>query len=384
VKIADFGLAKLRLPAQGDANLTGTQQVMGTPHYMAPEQWERPLAVDHRADIYSLGVVFYELLTGELPLGHFAPPSRKVRVDVRLDEVVLRALEKEPERRYQHAVEVKTDLDTIADHPGPSPVPDGQEVGPARAASTERPRRLRERALPGSIRRAMTLWMILAGVVYALASAIVPWAIIETYHMRFIDTDTYEFRPKSRSFEKLVLKVSFTTYRQGEATYHVQAGALPVALTLWTAAGPSRTITVELPGLQASYPTAPGSRRILVLDLEELLEFMQVEAKLDRKDPGVQAEAKEIVSLLKRYARIGPSSRVEFEETTRDRLTSFSGGGTMGMTESPNPPLQVLVLVLVLLALAYVVVAVGIRRWAFRRGREILDAQAKLMSLPDS
>jgi eukaryotic-like serine/threonine-protein kinase len=81
---------------------------------MAPEQVERPQTVDHRADIYSLGVVFYEMLTGELPLGNFQPPSRKVQVDVRLDEVVLHALEKEPGRRYQHASEVKTDLDAIA------------------------------------------------------------------------------------------------------------------------------------------------------------------------------------------------------------------------------------------------------------------------------
>jgi hypothetical protein len=87
---------------------------MGTPHYMAPEQVEHPQKVDHRADIYSLGVVFYEMLTGELPIGLFAPPSKKVQVDVRLDEIVLHTLEKEPKRRYQHASEIKTDVETIA------------------------------------------------------------------------------------------------------------------------------------------------------------------------------------------------------------------------------------------------------------------------------
>src|SRR5438045_1437214 len=86
---------------------------MGTPHYIAPEQVERPQTVDHRADIYSLGVVFYEMLTGELPIGRFAPPSQKVHIDVRLDDVVLRTLEKEPEKRYQHVSEVKTEVDSI-------------------------------------------------------------------------------------------------------------------------------------------------------------------------------------------------------------------------------------------------------------------------------
>jgi predicted Ser/Thr protein kinase/outer membrane lipoprotein-sorting protein len=113
VKIADFGLAKLLGRAATDVSLTGTQQVMGTLRYMAPEQLEGSKAVDHRADIYSLGVVFYELLTGELPIGRFAAPSKKVQIDVRLDEVVLRALEKEPEQRYQHAGEVKTDVENI-------------------------------------------------------------------------------------------------------------------------------------------------------------------------------------------------------------------------------------------------------------------------------
>jgi hypothetical protein len=119
VKIADFGLAKILGQDLQDLRLTGEGQVMGTPHYMAPEQVEKPQAVDHRADIYSLGVVFYELLTGELPLGRFPPPSRKVQIDVRLDDVVLHALEKEPERRYQHAGEVKTDVETIAGSPAP-------------------------------------------------------------------------------------------------------------------------------------------------------------------------------------------------------------------------------------------------------------------------
>lgn len=119
VKIADFGLAKIAVPDPAAARLTAEGQVMGTPHYMAPEQVERPLTVDHRADIYALGVVFYEMLTGELPLGKFAPPSRKVQVDVRLDEIVLRALENDPERRYQQASEVKVRVANLAGDPPP-------------------------------------------------------------------------------------------------------------------------------------------------------------------------------------------------------------------------------------------------------------------------
>ena len=128
VKIADFGIAKI-LGVESELDLTGTQGAIGTPHYMAPEQMEKPTTVDHRADIFSLGVVFYEMLTGELPLGKFAPPSsRKVEVDVRLDEVVLRALEKDPELRYQHASQVKTAVDTIAGSAAPPPAASGEAM----------------------------------------------------------------------------------------------------------------------------------------------------------------------------------------------------------------------------------------------------------------
>ena len=112
--IADFGLSRI-LGYEGPSTaLTDTHQIMGTLRYMAPEQLAGAGNVDHRADIYSLGVVFYELLTGELPIGRFELPSKKVSIDVRLDEVVLRTLEKEPQRRYQAASEIKSDMDSIA------------------------------------------------------------------------------------------------------------------------------------------------------------------------------------------------------------------------------------------------------------------------------
>jgi serine/threonine-protein kinase len=132
VKIADFGLSKLLGEDRPEATLTGTHQVMGTLRYMAPEQMKGTKAVDHRADIYSLGVVFYELLTGDVPMGRFDPPSHKVQIDVRLDEVVLRTLAEEPGKRYQRASEVKTDVEgisrTAAAAPPASPPPPRQSV----------------------------------------------------------------------------------------------------------------------------------------------------------------------------------------------------------------------------------------------------------------
>jgi serine/threonine protein kinase len=133
VKVADFGLAKIinneplsrpsdtlspsdgeRAGERGAPVLTDAGKVMGTPQYMSPEQIHAPGEVDHRADIYALGVVFYQMLTGELPDKKLEPPSKKVSIDVRLDEIVLRALEQKPELRYQQASVLKTQVETIA------------------------------------------------------------------------------------------------------------------------------------------------------------------------------------------------------------------------------------------------------------------------------
>jgi len=114
VKIADFGLARLVTQSPEEFTLTGAHQVMGTPRYMAPEQMTGSHDVDHRADIYSLGVVFYELLTGEIPMGRFDPPSKRVPIDNRLDEIVLRALAREPDRRFQSASELRWSVEAIS------------------------------------------------------------------------------------------------------------------------------------------------------------------------------------------------------------------------------------------------------------------------------
>lgn len=109
VKVADFGLAKLQVD-RGSTYGTRTRRVIGTPQYMAPEQLGSPETVDHRADIFAIGVVFYEMLTGQLPVGRFPTPSELGRADARLDEIVLRALESNRERRFQAASELRAAL----------------------------------------------------------------------------------------------------------------------------------------------------------------------------------------------------------------------------------------------------------------------------------
>ncbi|TWU66880.1 serine/threonine-protein kinase [Crateriforma conspicua] len=115
VRLVDFGLAKLTSQGERDATLTGTNQVIGTMHYMAPEQWERPGQVDHRADIYSLGVVFYELLTGQLPLGRFKLPSESGLNAIGLDDVVLKTLQRAPQDRYQSVGEMSEDVSRMSE-----------------------------------------------------------------------------------------------------------------------------------------------------------------------------------------------------------------------------------------------------------------------------
>jgi len=130
VKLVDFGIAKLSesesAPADSRAEartLTQVGAALGTPYYMAPEQRDTPSKVDHRADIYSLGVVFYELLTGELPVGVFVPPSERSTADPRVDAIVAQSLQKERERRQHSAAEMKTQVEAVSTSHGHGPPP---------------------------------------------------------------------------------------------------------------------------------------------------------------------------------------------------------------------------------------------------------------------
>ena len=120
VKIADFGLARMRDRGKDNVLLTGDQATLGTPFYMAPEQHHSPQEVDHRADIYSMGVMLYEMLTGRVPQGNFEQPSKLAGTSPHLDKVVLQAMESDPEKRFASIQEFREAIQSPKNATSPS------------------------------------------------------------------------------------------------------------------------------------------------------------------------------------------------------------------------------------------------------------------------
>lgn len=175
VKLVDFGLAKLR---DGLADLTRSLVGLGTAHYAAPEQTLQAKEADARADVYSLGVLCYELLTGELPLGRFDPPAQRAGLGKEFDDVILRAMERNPDRRQRDAGELRRDFDraasalqTVAEKLGdlasPTPAPEGAAAAAAQpesavavAAGDTGPRRWTTPAWYGMV--VCALWVVVS------------------------------------------------------------------------------------------------------------------------------------------------------------------------------------------------------------------------------
>jgi serine/threonine-protein kinase len=130
LKIMDFGIARVSEVerADSDASLTMAGTVMGTPDYMSPEQASGTPA-DFRSDIYSLGVVFFEMFTSQLPftgekimtviLGHIQKPPPHPRrlnpkIPLDLEAIILKCMEKSPKKRYQNVGEVQAALAAVS------------------------------------------------------------------------------------------------------------------------------------------------------------------------------------------------------------------------------------------------------------------------------
>jgi serine/threonine-protein kinase len=164
IKLLDFGIAKL--VAAGDRSTTQTGVVMGTPHYMSPEQCHGR-AVDHRTDIYAMGVLLYRLYTGRLPFDGQTftevitqqvmltpdPPSRHAVLPDALDRLIMRCLSKDPGERPQSARELGGELAAIFAAATPAIAPprpaspssttlssSAAELGPVAAPTAGRPR----------------------------------------------------------------------------------------------------------------------------------------------------------------------------------------------------------------------------------------------------
>ena len=146
--VTDFGIAKALTAAGGSSGVTATGVSIGTPTYMAPEQATGEAQVDHRADLYSLGAMGYEMLTGEPPfrgataqaliaaqLTRTAPPLTEARAAVppELAAAIHRCLEKRPADRFQRAEDLLAALDSVA-----TPTPTGVRTSATPAATAAR------------------------------------------------------------------------------------------------------------------------------------------------------------------------------------------------------------------------------------------------------
>jgi predicted Ser/Thr protein kinase len=163
VKMADFGLAK---PMDGIESgfRTQTGTGMGTPDYAAPEQFDPNGHIDHRADIYALGVMIYQMITGQLPRGAWKAPSERAPVAPQWDDIVSRAMQSDPSDRYQAASQIKTDVSSIV-------MGAKSDAGtPARKESTAagRSARITSESPPAKSRAPLIFGLVVGAVVIAL------------------------------------------------------------------------------------------------------------------------------------------------------------------------------------------------------------------------
>jgi hypothetical protein len=135
VKVADFGLAKASDP--GQSGITKTNMAMGTPDFVAPEALIPGIPLDGRADLYAIGVMLYQMLTGEIPRGIWTMPGKRLGTDPRFDTIISKAMQTDREVRYQTAAEIRQELDVILTTPRSVLIQQQQAAAEAAARATQ-------------------------------------------------------------------------------------------------------------------------------------------------------------------------------------------------------------------------------------------------------
>ena len=194
VKVADFGLSRLMEP--DITRLTRSHVMLGTFEYMAPEQREQAKDADERSDLYATGVVLYEMIAGELPIGHFDPLSktRPKECDGRIDEIVKRSLQKRPDARYQKAASMGNAVSQLLSAPAlveaPAPAPAAAEavVSPPTPDLSWHQYRVYAILLAGMVLAYAITWSMIIVAALAIAAFKIPWHKIRRKHAILVGT----------------------------------------------------------------------------------------------------------------------------------------------------------------------------------------------------
>ena len=340
-KVTDFGLASFveRTDQTDRFNVTETHVAMGTLSYMAPEQRVDARTADHRADIYSLGVMLYEVLVGEVPVGNFAPPSkRRPGVDERVDEIVARCLRQNPGERYQRVSEILAALEPL--------VPVSMTSLHRRAGPTSR--------LVSSVRRAARTTLRAVSVATVLAAA----AVLAIGYARSgtVSAERYAGAAVAADLEpREVLTIAGRVDKEGTRR-HLMLGDGPDTIPLLTF---GRSATVDGEALLSTASLRNPAARIQpdVIDLEGVSVSVSADVSAERADRGLAGLVRQVVygeapagratlmllGTTGRYASVSLSSSgdaVAFEYALGERRGVMLGAPS---PESGRAPLSVVV-----------------------------------------